>query len=143
MFTASFMNWCEYFCRKCCQRQIWSCISTRCYLPGTCSSAFCIQSARQRSKYSLYPAQAEVVKTRRLDQQNLIHLFLLHTLIISSLSVRVLNRVIVHPHSGPNAESSHRLASLLNAYGSLPSVCHVETNALVLANLRNLEFGCF
>ena len=64
VFTASFMNWCECFWRKCSERQIWSCISTRCYLPWTCRSAFCIQSAHQRSKYSFYPAQAEVGKNK-------------------------------------------------------------------------------
>ena len=42
-------------------------------------SAFCIQSTHQRSKYS--NRGAEVVKPRRLGQQNLIHLFILHTLI--------------------------------------------------------------
>ena len=59
----------------------------------------------------------------------------------TGISVRVLDGVIVHPNGGPHTESSHRLASLLNAYGSLSSVRHVETNTLILANLCNLELG--
>jgi len=55
------------------------------------------------------------------------------------VSVRVLDWVIVHPNGGPDTERCHRLASLLHADGSIPSVRHVETDTLVLANLCNLR----
>ena len=144
VFTAPFMNWCEYFWRKCCQRQIWAVFPPVAICHGPAAPPFVYSQPTNAASTLSTQRKLRLVKTRRLGQQNLIHLlFLLHTLIISSLlSVRVLDRVIIHPDGGPNAESCYRLASLLHAYGSLPSVCHVETNALVLANLCNLGFGC-
>ena len=151
IFTALFMNrWvCVYFCRKCCPGQIWSCIFTRCYLPWTSC-----QEPALRLLYTVGPPTQQVLSLPRqaswgckkqdvlVSKTWYIYFFCTHWWSLLS-SVRVLHGVIVHLDSGPHAQSCHGLSSFLHAYGSLSSVRHVETDALVLANLCNLEFGCW
>ena len=50
---------CVYFCRKCCPRQIWSCIFTRCYLPWTC------QVPALRLLYTVGPPTQQVLSLPR------------------------------------------------------------------------------